>query len=506
MVVDDRDEGSSERTQPAPTASSVTRAISWMAGAQVLAQATSFGSLIVLGALLPPSSFGTVAAGVVFVTVATLLLGAGTSGSIVSAPEIGLSDARRGLLVNVVSGALLTVAILVVAGPVTRTFAAGGDPDVLRALAASIVLYSLTIVPAAVLQKRMRFKHYAMATVAATTISSLAAVVAAVLGAGVWALVVRQVLYHAILAGLVWCIARDLLSGLRRQPALDNHSAGIRRSARWFFLLSAADLVAFNADYLVIGWLTNATQLGTYSLAFTLSFVPLRHFAWQVGGVFFAASAAVHDQQRVGRQMIRALRMTGVLLLPVVPPAVTLAPWLLPGVLGDEWSDMVVPFQILLLVGVGHALLNVIGEFLAGTGNVDFRARVSVAWAMGMIGALVLLVSVYGIRGAAAAHALLFVALAAVYGVGGSRRLGLSAVRVVRSMGGVVLPVGAQALTTASLLATMVAVGIHPHLSEAVAATAGLGVVTILLLRAEPSPLKEAVGLLGGLLARRTPS
>lgn len=502
----DHNEEGWERPQPAPTASVVTRAISWMATAQVLAQATSFGSLIFLGALLPPSAFGTVATGVVFVTVATLLMGAGTAGSIVSTPNIGPSEARRALLVNVAGGILLTFVVVAAAGPMTRIFARGGNPDVLRVLAASIVLYSLTVVPAALLQKRMRFKRYAISMVAATTISSLIAVGAAFMGAGVWALVVRQVLYHALLACLTWWIARDLLPELRRQPAVGQDPSSGRRGGRWFLLLSAADLVAFNADYLVVGWLTDASQLGIYSLAFTLSFVPLRHFAWQVGGVFFAASAAVQDPERVGRQMMRALRMSGVLLLPIVPPAVTLAPWLLPGVLGNVWSDMVVPFQILLFIGVGHALLNVIGEFLAGTGNVDFRARVSVAWAVGMIGALVLLVSTFGIRGAAAAHALLFVALAAVYGVGGSRRLGLSAVRVARSLAGVVLPVVAQALTTAIVVGTMLSVGIDSHVSQAAAAATGLGVVTVLLLRTEPSPLKEAITVAGEVLARRQPT
>lgn len=276
-----------------------------------------------------------------------------------------------------------------------------------------------------------------------------------------------------------------------------------RQGGSSFFLLSAAYLVALNADYLVVGKLTDAARLGTYSLAFTLSFVPLRQFAWQVGSVFFAASAATSDPEHVGRQTIRALRMTALLLLPVVPPAITVAPWLLPGVLGEAWVDMVVPFQVLLVVAVGHALLNVIGEFLAGTGNVGFRAWISVAWAVGMVGALLVGVSAYGIRGAAGAHAVVFVPLAAAYLFGGSRRLRLSAGQVARSLGGVVGAVAVQVLVTVALLATMLAAGLHPNVSQAVSAAAGLGVVAVLLLRAEPSPLREAIATMGGMLARR---
>ncbi|MBW3615591.1 MAG: oligosaccharide flippase family protein, partial [Actinobacteria bacterium] len=175
------------RPQPVPDASGVTRAISWMAAAQILGQATSFVSVMALGALLPPSAFGTVTAGVVLVSVATLLMGAGTWGSIVSTPGIGARDARGALGLNVANGVVLAAAMVVLAEPMTRNFAKGGDPNVVRALSASLVLYSLSIVPAALLQKRMRFKSYAVAAVAATTISSVTAVGAALVGAGVWA-------------------------------------------------------------------------------------------------------------------------------------------------------------------------------------------------------------------------------------------------------------------------------------------------------------------------------
>jgi hypothetical protein len=58
-------------------------------------------------------------------------------------------------------------------------------------------------------------------------------------------------------------------------------------------------------------------------------------------------------------------------------------------------------------------------------------------------------------------------------------------------------------LVTVALLATMLAAGVHPNVSQAVSAAAGLGVVALLLLRAEPSPLREAIATMAGLLARR---
>jgi hypothetical protein len=109
----------------------------------------------------------------------------------------------------------------------------------------------------------------------------------------------------------------------------------------------------------------------------------------------------------------------------LVPPAVAMAP-LLPRVLGPEWVGMVVPLQVLVVVGVGHALLNVIG----GVPRRERQRRLSHPrqrrLGRGMVTALVLLVGGVGVRGAAAAaHALLFVPLMVAYVVRGTRRLGL---------------------------------------------------------------------------------
>ena len=141
--------------------------------------------------------------------------------------------------------------------------------------------------------------------------------------------------------------------------------------------------------------------------------------------MLFPAAAATVDLATVARRTLVSVRMMGLILLPFVPPAIVLAPVALPGLLGDEWKAMVAPFQILLVVGVGQAMVGMIGESLSGTGNIGWRARVNAVWAAGMVGALIVLVSEDGIRGAAWAHALLFVPLALAYGTLGARKIGL---------------------------------------------------------------------------------
>jgi O-antigen/teichoic acid export membrane protein len=261
-------------------------------------------------------------------------------------------------------------------------------------------------------------------------------------------------------------------------------------------MLALTDFVALNADFLVVGGLRHATSLGLYSLAFTLAFAPLTQVSWQVGRVLFPAAAATGDLATVGRRTLVSVRLMGLILMPLVAPIVVLAPTVLPGLLGEEWRPMVAPFQILLVVGVGQALVGMLGESLSGTGGIGFRARVNAVWAAGMVGALIGLVSLDGIRGAAFAHLALFVPLALAYLTLGARRLRLSPRHVLGALGGVAAPVALQAAATAAVWAALSAAGADGPAAEATGAVVGLLVVALALLRMPGSPLAEGRAML----------
>jgi O-antigen/teichoic acid export membrane protein len=479
----------------APTRQRVAHAVSWMGVGHVSSQGLWLGSLLLLAALVPPRAFGTLATGMVLVNLAALLVDSGTRGSIIAAGRVGPAELRGAVALNAGVGLLASAAIAAAAGPITGAFASGGDVTAIRVLSAGVFLYALGITPLALLQKHLRFKRFAGANVAAATLSSAAGIAAGLAGAGVWALVVRQLASMALLTLFAWIAARDLIP---RGVHASVEGAMRLRQAGWlgFFMLALTDFVALNADFLVVGGLKHATSMGLYSLAFTLAFAPLTQVSWQVGRVLFPAAALTGDLETVGRRTLVSVRLMGLVLMPLVAPIVVLAPTVLPGLLGDEWRPMVAPFQILLVVGVGQALVGMLGESLSGTGGIGFRARVNALWAAGMVGALVGLVSLDGIRGAAFAHLALFVPLALAYLILGARRLRLSPRQVLRALGGVAGPVALQAATTAAVWGALSAAGADGPAAEAAGAAAGLLVVALALLRLPSSPLGEARAIL----------
>ena len=486
-----------------PSDRAIARAVSWSWAGNLFSQISWFGSLIVLGALLPPRSFGTVAIGLVIANAATLVQDAGSRGSIVVARQLRRRDIARTLAFNVSGGLVVALAIAVLAGPIIRHLAPGGNAMVLRILVLSVAVRAAAIAPMAVLQRTMRFKLQSTVGATSTFIAALIAVSAALAGAGVWALVVRQLAAAVLVPLLAWVVAYGpMREELARGPR--PRGAERRRGASAFFILAVTDFVGLSMDALVVGHSRGASQLGVYSLAFTLAFAPLTNFAWQIGKVIFPAAAAAPDLETITRRMYRSLRLAAAVLLPLLPPTLVLAPVVLPAILGPEWKPMVVPFQILVCVGVGHALTIMIGDSLSGSGHIAFRARLHLVWCAGMAGALVFFVSLDGIRGAALAHLTLFVPFALVYAIYGTRLLGTNARAAAAAIRPVAISVAAQFATTFGLLLALeYGTTATRGVAAFAAAAVGIGVVAAFFVRFEPEVLRDGRAFVGAVVSRR---
>ncbi|MGZ4202746.1 MAG: oligosaccharide flippase family protein [Thermoleophilaceae bacterium] len=482
---------SSAPARRALDARSLIRSASWMSGAHVAAQLCAYGSLLILAHFVPPKTFGTVAVGTAILNVGIVFMDFGTRGSIVVARSASRDYLRRSLVRCVSLGIVLSAAIALGAGALSRTFASGADPAALAALGVGIPLYGLAVVPMSVLQRAMEFGPLARVWASSNFVSALGAVVAGVLGAGVWALVGRQVGWCAVLAVLAWVAARRHLP---RKDAPAPHEPGTT-APRWFLLFALTQVVTFNLDYFVIGHQNAVAQLGLYSVAFMIAFAPLQHFSGEVGRVLFSAAAASGVSENGARTVV-ATRLMALLLLPLLPVTVALAVPVLPAVLGHEWSGMVVPFELLAIAGVGYSIVNCIGEALAGGGQMEYRSKLNVVWCVITLAALVVLVRADGIRGAALAHLFVFAGYAAVYATAGMRRIGSDGGTLWRALRPVIVAVALQAIVTAGVDLGLHGAGAGAWAAGLTGAAAGLAVLTLLMTRGDRAPLREALALM----------
>jgi PST family polysaccharide transporter len=479
----------------------VARGVSWKVLSVVFGQGSWYASLLVLAVLVPPRDFGVMAVGSAVVSGTLLILESGTGGSLIIARELTPASVRRSLILTSVAGLAATALFIALARPVADVFTGGADAGVLRVMAVTVGLAAVSIVPNALLSKHLRFKAIAQIWIAAAAIASVAAVVAAALHAGVWALVIRIVVNQVVLTALTVLAARRLLPRARSA----GEPAARRAGATSFLLIASATFLAWTCDNLAVGAFTTTTELGLYALAFSLAYLPLTQVSWTVGQVLLPAIAAARDEEVVRRQTLKALRMMALLLVPLLPAAIAVAPGLIPAAFGARWTGMVVPYQILVVVGVGYGVLNILGEALAGAGvrSVRVRARIDVTWAVATIGAIVIGVNLDGIRGAALAHLVTFCGLAIAYGWRGGRGIGLSLRAVLGAVRSVALCAALQAAVTAAVTLGVERAGSGLLAGGLLGAAAGLLVLAVALRACAGELLAEGRAVLTATLRRR---
>jgi O-antigen/teichoic acid export membrane protein len=293
---------------------------------------------------------------------------------------------------------------------------------------------------------------------------------------------------------------RDLL------PRGDGRPPPSRTGASWFLGIAAAAFLAQTFDNLIVGYSTDVTALGQYALAFSLAFAPLSQVSWEIGGVLFPAIAATRDPELVGRRTLKALRLMALLLLPLAPVAIVLAPAIVPELLGEEWEGMVLPFQLLILAGVGQGVLNVLAEVMAASGGVASRARIDLSWAAVTMVAVAVGAQSIGIEGAAIAHVGCFVLLAVAYGLRGAHVLGLRPVELLRALGRVGAVVAVQGFVTAAVAVELAELGASGVVAGVAGALLGLLALGAALPLLAPGPLAEMREALGAARHRRGPA
>jgi O-antigen/teichoic acid export membrane protein len=453
----------------------------WMAASHLTAQAFAYGSLLFLARMLSPASFGIVVIGTTVVYAAALLVDHGSHGGIVLRPQLS-----RRYLVGVLVRCLLISGVLAClmaafAGPLVELFASGGDATAFAALSLCLPLYAVALVPTALLERSMEFGRLAALTAMANVVSATAAVVAGLAGLGVWSLVVRLLGMFLMLAVLTTLFCRSSLQNSLAVSRPQGDRSARQAGGPWFFLFGVAFMLTMNLDYLVIGNSTDAHLVGLYALAFTIAMSPCTQFSEQVGRVLLAAAAAAPETSR--EQAERSVALMSLLLLPLLPAGIVLAPVVLPALLGAQWTPIVPVFQVLFIAAIPMAIVNCLGEALAGAGYMAFRAKVMVFRCAATLLALFVLVRIGGITGAAFAHLAVFAPCAVLYCTVGARLIGTSAGALWQRVRPAVAVVFLQLAVTSAAVLMLRECGASEMLTATIAAVVGLAAAVTWALR-----------------------
>jgi O-antigen/teichoic acid export membrane protein len=207
---------------------------------------------------------------------------------------------------------------------------------------------------------------------------------------------------------ILWVAARDDALGFR--PSARLLAEELRFGTR-SLPGSLAERLQFRGDAFLINLILGVRQTGIYSvtsgLAETLWYIPNA-----MGTVMF--SRAVDPKLDAGRIAAVLTRTTLAVAFVTALPAWFLGPRLVRIVYGAQFADAGVALRLILPGIVAYSVVAVLSRYITGQGRPGTGTLILVAGLALNIAANLVLIPVYGIRGAAAASSLSYIATAAL--------------------------------------------------------------------------------------------
>jgi PST family polysaccharide transporter len=344
---------------------SLVHSIAWTGAIKWITQVLAWVSTIVVARVLTPADYGLVAIASTFIGFVTMINEFGLGTAVVTKRDL---EERQIAQLNTLAVLLGLAGFLVscaMAIPLSRFFEASELTWVLVAMGASFLIGAFRTVPSALLEKDLEFKLLAMVEGGQAIIASLCVVALALLGWGYWSLVVGMIMGTA-----AWTLFTLLYrTHAFRWPALQYLTDTLTFS--WHLILMRVSwYVATNADRFIIGKILGQAALGSYSFACTLASVPIEKVTGLVNRVTPAFFSAMQTDYVSLRRYI--LNLTEGLALVTFPATIGLAlvadDFVLL-LLGDQWTGVIVPLEILAGYGAFRSIMPLLSTVLLVTGQ-----------------------------------------------------------------------------------------------------------------------------------------
>ncbi len=371
------------------------------------------GFTYVLAAILGPHEFGLVALGLAFVELVQVVVEQGISTALIQREKLEDEHLDSAFWLSLVWCLLLAGATVAASGWWARANDAPELQGVIVGLSASVVIVGLMIVPLSLLQREVRFRELAACWNVGALAGGASGLALALLGAGVWAFVVQQVVMDAVALVGMWAVTRWLprpLFSRRHVRELLGFSVSV-------FAANLGGFVNRRADTLLMGLFFGPAAVGLYRLADRVVELVLELTMRPVGLIALPHfSRFQNDPVRLRATVEKCLRLTLVIAVPALLVVAATSEFLL-ALLGDEWVPAADVLALLCVVGIVKALVLLTGPLLFAVARPFLRAVM--LWALGALSAVTVVAVGLALEddapedqilGMAASRALLFVA------------------------------------------------------------------------------------------------
>lgn len=424
-------------------ADEVIRAGSWTSLERLVNRSLGLVGFLVLARVLAPADYGLLSYAYVFTGFIALFAELGFGAALVQRPVLSRKDVATAFTASFVAYTGVGVLTLLLA-PLLASLT--GTPDlrwVLSALSVQFLLGSFQGIQYSLLERTYRFRSRARISAVASAIGLGSAIGAALLGAGVYALVTQVIVHQLVFLGMG-------AHALRWRPRFGWDRTAFREMAGFGSNVLGLNVLTYangSTDKFIVGTILGPVPLGLYFVGQRLSSFVLELGTSVVADMSLTTFSRIQDDlPRLRRAYIR---MSGIVFTISAPALILLsvsAPLSVPLLLGEQWRATVPLAQAFALL----ALFSSLASFDRGLLLAAGRGRAALLVAVFVVAVNCVVAVVFSPRGLVPLAVALTVAAAAVLPIrlwNLHRSIGLDLGGYLRGMAGAWTAASAAAVT-----------------------------------------------------------
>ena len=322
-------------------------AATWEFGSVISQAVIQLGVMAILARLISPEGFGLYAIVTTSLGMIALISEIGVGQAVVQRKDLTDPFIYASFLISLALGLLGTVATWIASPAIAGFFKRPEVTDMIRVASIMLVINGFVTVATGLLERELLFKKLAVINVTSYIIGfGCVGGVLAFMKVGAWAIVaatVSQTLVRALL----------LIKMVKVKVARVYSKSEMKEILRFCAGVSLGRIfnnLASQVDYLVVGRMMGPKPLGLYQMGYQIMDLPRRFLAGVIDRVMFSVFTRIQDDDsRLRFAYTQSLELTNTILIPLTALMIVVTPEAIRVALGDQWGDLVVPLQIILL-------------------------------------------------------------------------------------------------------------------------------------------------------------
>ncbi len=347
----------------------------WDFTGKIAMQGTGFIISIFLARLLEPSDFGLIAMIMVILGIAGIFSDIGLSGALVQRRRVLPIHYTSVFYFNISVAFILSV-LTFFSAPLIADFYDNQELVLLtQVVSVSFILGAVNSVHIAQFRKNLNFKVLTQIIFTSSLLSGIVGVFLAFKGAGVWSLVVQQLLSGVLSVFLVWHFSKWRPSLMFSFKALVQlWGFGFR-----MFLSGLLDTIFTRLDFIIIGKLFSPSILGFFQRAKALDLLVISYASGSLMSVLFPVLSKVkNDLPRFQNIIMKSLGIICFITFFLLGILFLVSEELIVMLFTEKWLPSVGFFKILVLSGFAYPISALLVNVLSSRGNSKAFLRLEI--------------------------------------------------------------------------------------------------------------------------------